>query len=167
MTEDANLANYGQMLHSDLFKDRLTGFYSNNFFQAEYSRYERSVNAMMLLNCDHIEDVMGQFGKQEHDRVLIVVANLIQQSIRTVDFPCRWDESHFIVLLPRTEVQFSKVVAQRIMNTALKCELSGVKLSIGIALAAKGENFRDVFGRADWAMYSAQVSDTNDVFVAE
>lgn len=138
-----------------LYKDTLTGFYNKGFFEAEYgSRYGGSgENSMMLVSCGNLDKI--------HDPELVVVqvANLIRANIRTTDFPCRWSNSQFVVLLPRTQEKESeaagKLIAMRIINMSMQLDLLGASLSIGIARAVNDVNFEEMFGRADWATYSA------------
>ena len=137
-----------------LYKDTLTGFYNKGFFEAEYgSRYGSGENSMMLVSCGNLDKI------DDPELVIAQVANLIKANIRTTDFPCRWSTSQFVVLLPRTQEKESeaagKLIAMRIINMSMQLDLLGSSLSIGIACAAKDVKFEEMFGRANWATYTA------------
>jgi diguanylate cyclase (GGDEF)-like protein len=152
MSEQTSSESVSPATH--LYKDSLTDFYNKGFFEAEYgSRYGSGENSMMLVSCGNLDQV------GDPDLVIVQIANLIKSNIRTTDFPCRWSQSQFVVLLPRTQQKESeeagKRIAMRIINSSMQLDMMGSTLSIGIARADNDVNFASIFKNADWATYTA------------
>lgn len=147
-------------LPSSLFRDGETGFYLKTFFIADYSRYDRGDNALIMIRSE-FEEVTPPGASS--DRLVQKIAAAIRGSIRTVDVPCRWSPTEFVILLPRTNVKDAKLVAERINRSGQLTGLPIGTLSIGITAAVPNEPFDQIVGRADWAVYSAHVSNDHEV----
>lgn len=147
-------------LPSELFRDGETGFYWKTFFIADYSRYDRSDNSLIMIRSE-FEEVTppGASGQ----RLVQKIASAIRGAIRTVDVPCRWSKTEFVILLPRTNVKDAKLVADRINHSDQLTGLPIGALSVGITAAVPNEPFDQIVGRADWAVYSAHVSNDHEV----
>lgn len=143
-----------------LFRDEATGLYRKPFFIADYPRYNRSGNSLIAVRVDQDQSQADGARTGEQSKA---IAALIQRSIRTVDVPCRWSPTEFLILLPRTTVAEAKVVAERINRFDPGAGIPEGVLSVGITYAVPNEPFDQVFGRADWAVYSSQVSDSHEV----
>lgn len=146
--------------------DNLTGLCMRRFFEEEYPRYSNAENAVIVIDCDHFKKVNDTIGHEAGDQVLRTVASIVKKNVRAADIACRWGGDEFVALLPRTGVDEAKIVAERIRSKTQSEDLNGVTLSIGIAIAHPGDNLKDVFMRADSAMYAAKLSGKNAVVLA-
>lgn len=72
--------------------------------------------SLILLTVNHIKDITDQFGFQEADNMLVIISTIIQQRIREIDILARWTDEEFILLLPDTELQDAKELAESIQS---------------------------------------------------
>lgn len=152
---------HAQELHEQQYLDGATGLYRKSFFLAEYNRYDRGRCTLMLIRWG----LRDRLDAGERQAAVAQIGAMIRQVIRVVDFPCRWSEFEFVVLLPRTEVDQASALARRLTSAVRTDPLQAVHITIGLAEAMFDERFDHAFGRADWAIYDAQVNNSDDVAI--
>jgi hypothetical protein len=144
-----------------VYRDPESALFSRAFFSSDYERYDRGNNSLVLLRYDPPKDTAVARATSPAQ----LLGNLVLRSIRTVDVPCRRSEHEFVVLLPRTSVEQASIVAHRLNDAVAAMGFLDNSVTIGIAAALNGEHFEELYGRADWAVYNAQVSNVSDVAV--
>ena len=140
--ENARLFSEVQRLAS---LDDLTGLHNRRHFysiaQIEFSRgrrYKRALAAMML-DIDHFKKFNDTYGHAIGDQVLQVVAKLCKQSLRETDILGRYGGEEFVILLPETNLEVAKTVAERLRKSIDEALISTQKgdlrvtVSIGVA----------------------------------
>jgi diguanylate cyclase (GGDEF)-like protein len=150
-------------LYADARNDKLTSLLRRSAFEGEYKRFQDGWNSLVLIDCDRFKAVNDTLGHQAGDEVLQRVASIIRTGIRAWDIPSRWGGDEFVVLLPRTNKEDARLVAERIRLAAAGAELYGVTLSIGVAISQAGEGIEELVKRADEAMYVAKQAGRNAV----
>jgi len=133
-------------------------------------RYD-AVLSMLMVDLDHFKKVNDSQGHLVGDDVLREIANLLTESVRSVDFVARYGGEEFVVVLPETHqigaVKFAERMRERIANTSFVSAHGGVKLtaSIGVASYPTSEvhTVDDLFARADEALYRAKAEGRNRV----
>jgi diguanylate cyclase (GGDEF)-like protein/PAS domain S-box-containing protein len=151
--------------------DRLTGLMNRrgmtSAIQRETSRAMRAGASMSvaLLDIDHFKRINDKHGHDMGDLVLKLVATTISKAIRTSDLVARWGGEEFLLLLPDTNVEGARVVAERVRNAvaSLAPPCGTVTISVGIAELTRGEAGKDVLKRADAMLYEAKGSGRNRV----
>lgn len=150
--------------------DSLTGLPNRQLFreQLEQAIERRAHNgvpfSVLFLDLDGFKLINDSLGHQAGDQVLIKVASVISQALRTVDTAARFGGDEFVVLLADTDSNQAMTVAERIRD-ALKANymVDGkeviARASIGIASSAVEYSTADeVLRDADAAMYRAKSS---------
>jgi diguanylate cyclase (GGDEF)-like protein len=106
--------------------DRLTGCYNRLYMderiEPEIKRAKRYRHWLSVIMCDldHFKRVNDTYGHQVGDVVLKEFANIIEYSIRSkVDWAVRYGGEEFIIILPETDLDGAKVVADR-----LRCSIA-------------------------------------------
>lgn len=101
--------------------DPLTGLYNRRPFQhalehefRQSKRYGTDFS-LLLLDLDHFKQVNDTYGHAFGDLVLRAFAVRLQQTIRDCDLAFRYGGEEFVVLLPRTDLRESCVLAERIL----------------------------------------------------
>jgi diguanylate cyclase (GGDEF)-like protein len=100
--------------------DPLTGLFNRYHFDAtltrEVARCARSATwlSLLLMDVDHLKTVNDRQGHQAGDGVLRRVARAIRESLRSADTAARYGGDEFAVILPDTETQAGRLVAERI-----------------------------------------------------
>ena len=144
-------------LPETLYRDSASGLLQPAFFANEYPRYGRGENSLVLLRYEFA------LNQATEEQVGAMIGDLIRESVRTVDVPCRWKACEFLILLPRTSIDQASIVAKRIHDAQVVQQLPRGALTIGIAHANNGEPFDQVYGRASWAVYNAQVTNPDEI----
>lgn len=119
--------------------------------------------AVLFIDIDQFKSINDSYGHDMGDKVLLMVANRLQSSLRGEDTVCRWGGDEFVCLLldVKQEDDLSRLADKLLSRIAENYEFQGtvlsVNASIGIALyPADGERAESLFKNADTAMLSAK-----------
>jgi len=126
--------------------------------------------SVLLLDLDHFKKVNDNFGHQVGDLVLIKVAELICETMRSRDIFSRLGGEEFVALLPFADSNKAKAIAMRINEKIAQYDFSPlmlqkkITLSIGVAtMENKQMTFDDLLHGADLSMYQAKEQGRNCV----
>ncbi|HTY20360.1 MAG TPA: GGDEF domain-containing protein [Geobacteraceae bacterium] len=173
------LHNANVKLHELVFCDALTGLYNHRFFQEAMEReFERSKRykrdlSLIMFDIDHFKKVNDTYGHLVGDRVLIGISRATERSVRDSDIIARYGGEEFAVILPETDFNSAKVVAERLRSDIenLEAVMDGIKIRVTISVGYSSYNFsstlRDkgaIIGMADKALYIAKQSGRNMVY---
>jgi diguanylate cyclase (GGDEF)-like protein len=152
--------------------DSLTGLFNRRHFyrrlKEELARSQRQKHALSLLvvDLDNLKGYNDKFGHIKGDEALRGVAQAIIAGIRhDVDTGYRHGGDEFAVILPYSDQEEARVVAERIRRTFEGFAFPGTSLSIGIAQHSGDELLDDLVTRADTAMYVAKNFGGNRVYI--
>lgn len=169
-----------QRLHSDLLaqatRDHLTDCLNRRAMtrqladeSARLIRYHRPFT-VILLDLDKFKAINDTLGHGVGDGVLVGVAALLREALRTGDSLARWGGEEFLILLPETPEAEGRALAERLRIRVEKHDFSvpgfRVTFSAGVAGALTGEFVEDLCRRADQALYRAKET-RNRVMTAE
>jgi diguanylate cyclase (GGDEF)-like protein len=95
---------------------------------------------------------------------------MIQQRTRPTDIITRFGGEELVILMPHTNIQNARVIAERIRFEFANCQIEpldkAVTVSIGVAELAKNEQAESLLHRVDKALYEAKNAGRNRVIVA-
>jgi diguanylate cyclase (GGDEF)-like protein len=138
-----------------------------------FSRYHRSLS-MLVLDADYFKNINDTYGHYAGDLVLRNLSLVVLEQKRAQDTFGRLGGEEFGLLLPETNLEQAKVVAERVQKTwaLTPCNVDGnliySTVSIGVAEANKGDKtIEDVLRRADRMMYKAKGAGRNRVAADE
>lgn len=165
--------------HSLAMRDALTGLpnrmaYDERFHQ-EAVRCKRFGTPFCLLvwDVDHFKSINDRFGHKSGDKALMIIAEILANSIRETDFVGRFGGEEFVMLLAGARRADAARVAEEIRR---KVEHSGfhshsnpvaLTISCGIAEFLVDETPDQTFERADEALYRAKREGRNRCVIAE
>ncbi len=104
------------------FTDFLTGLKTRGYFEQqlemELARAERRGTpvAVLMIDIDHFKRLNDTHGHHAGDIVLRDVAAILTRDLREIDIAARYGGEEFILLLPETDLQGAKLVAQRLRS---------------------------------------------------
>ena len=169
---DAGLAQYRLTTEvaRQALQDPLTGLANRRqlieHYAREVSRAKRNGKplSLLMLDLDHFKSINDRYGHLAGDACLKSITATIKSSLRNIDITARFGGEEFIVLLPETGESGARIVAEKLRSAVaeteiqLHSEIIHVTVSIGIVTAESLEldNFDEIVGRADTAMYSAK-----------
>ncbi len=146
--------------------DYLTKIYNRQKFESflnyeinKLNRYDDASFSILLIDLDFFKSINDNYGHLQGDHVLQELARILKFCSRESDVVARWGGEEFIMLLPHTDIEEAIVVAEKFRSTVEIHEFNnGIKVtcSIGIAQFHKHDNRKDVFTRADVALYKAK-----------
>lgn len=152
---------------SDLARhDALTGIANRTAFgerlELEIARHRRLHEPMSLifLDCDDFKKINDTCGHLEGDRLLRVVAAALQGAVRKTDMVCRLAGDEFVILLPQTDQEGAKNVAEMLheqLHIETMMENWQVTFSTGVAIFMKPPHtMEQALKEADRLMYEAK-----------
>lgn len=147
--------------------DALTGLPNRRYWEEtaanELRRYHRSGRraALMLFDIDEFKRINDSNGHAGGDDVLRRCGNILRESLRDIDTPCRYGGDEFGVILPETDAAGAKHVADE-LHRLVAAAGGGWTISVGIAeLDRETVALADWVGRADAALYRAKEKGRN------
>ena len=152
--------------------DALTGICNRRHFDevlaSEINRAARfsSPLSLILFDIDHFKRVNDTFGHQAGDRVLTQLAVSVGYSLRTVDLFARWGGEEFVVLLPGSDLDAGRLLAEKLRMALEKqpfSDVGQVTCSFGVAEYAPGDNADALIKKVDRCLYHAKASGRNRV----
>jgi len=116
---------------------------------------------LMMLDIDHFKSVNDEHGHAAGDDILKTVAHLMRSTVRDWDLVGRYGGDEFIIILPDTDIQSAKVIADRLSNNLKAANLT---VSLGIAkLEPNDHSIDDVINRADHLLLNAKRNGRNRI----
>jgi diguanylate cyclase (GGDEF) domain len=130
--------------------------------------------AVLFIDIDKFKSINDSYGHDLGDKVLLMLANRLQSSVREEDMVCRWGGDEFVCLLldVKQEANVTRLAEKMVNRIAEAFEINGTVLSIrpsiGIAIyPADGETADILFKNADTAMYKAKGTEKRVVLFCE
>ena len=160
--------------------DGLTGVTNRRHFMdvlarelARSRRYQSPLSCVMI-DLDNFKLVNDGHGHLVGDHVLTAVARAIVTTVRDSDIVARYGGEEFIILLPETELDGARELAERCRELVASTQIAGrggplsVTASMGVAAypGAGIDSVDDLVGAADDALYAAKDGGRNCVVVA-
>jgi diguanylate cyclase (GGDEF)-like protein len=160
--------------------DPLTGALNRREFVATFERELARSNrygqplSVVIVDIDHFKSINDRHGHLAGDAVLTAASAMLQQELRTEDSLARYGGEEFVVLLPSTEGDGARAVAERcrtrLASTPIIADGASVSLtaSFGVASRAAGDPARaeTLLRVADDALYRAKKGGRNRVVAA-
>jgi len=155
------------------YMDQLTGLFNRRYFDEQLPREFNLASrngtplALLILDLDHFKAINDRLGHARGDAALCALGQLIQKQVRKPVLACRYGGEEFAILLPRTNQEQAKAVAERLVRLVAALELNDMTLtvSVGVATLERAEFVSSVqlFEAADAALYQAKQSGRNRV----
>lgn len=136
------LANYRQLVEA---------------LETEIKRYGRTERpfVVLLLDLDGLKKINDAYGHVAGSRALCRLADMLRLYSREMDTAGRYGGDEFVLILPETDAEAARLVAQRISKRlAEDGEEPKITVSIGSAIFPDdGESLNEILGAADRDLY--------------
>lgn len=126
--------------------------------------------SVLLLDVDHFKVINDNFGYHVGDKVLVVVSQLVKETMRSRDFLARLGGDEFIALLPFADCNKAKAIAMHINDKIAQYNFSSLmlqsKVTVSIGVMTMKDNqmsFDDLLHGADLAMHQAKAQGRHTV----
>lgn len=136
------LANYRQLVEA---------------LETEIKRFGRNERpfVVLLLDLDGLKQINDAHGHLTGSRALCRLADMLRLYSREMDTAGRYGGDEFVLILPETDAEAARLVAQRISRRlAEDGEIPQISVSIGTAIFPDdGETVHEILGAADRDLY--------------
>ena len=153
-------------------QDHLTGLPNRRALETQLEkcfeaakRYGESLTVVML-DIDHFKRFNDTHGHPAGDRLLQKLAQVIPETLRTVDQVFRYGGEEFLAILPSTDLTGGSKAAERLRG-AVESD-AGVTVSLGVATFRQTMRHKEeLIDLADKALYRAKKQGRNRVEVCD
>lgn len=128
-------------------------------------RYDRSLSLVMV-DVDHFKRVNDRFGHAAGDAVLCTIVALIARQIRASDVFARWGGEEFMIMLPETELEETRMAAEKLRDLIERHDFNDIgqmTCSFGVTRWVPDDCFSSICQRVDDALYAAKSAGRNKV----
>ncbi len=164
-------------------KDDLTGLFNKKAFLEQFSQLlghaktgqPETPLSLVLLDVDNFKMINDEYGHITGDKVLVAVAQSIQEQAGKQALAGRYGGDEFVVVFPGEEREQAFLKAELIRQTVGKHELSvqkgdpitGIPISAGVAsFPLDGRTENELWRKADHALYRAKLGGRNQIRLA-
>jgi diguanylate cyclase (GGDEF)-like protein/PAS domain S-box-containing protein len=151
------------------YYDSLTGLANRKFFieqlneSLNWSENNNLILGLLFIDLDGFKSVNDTLGHEMGDRLLVIIAQRLNNSLRTSDTVSRLSGDEFTVILRAiSNFQVAATVAEKLLSVItepiiLDNHTTTVSASIGISIyPINSQNSEDLIKQADLAMYEAK-----------
>ena len=123
--------------------DEVTPLYNFRFFHQILERElklvdrYRSVLSLIFVDLDRFKPINDQWGHLRGSRVLREVGFLLRAAVRETDYPARYGGDEFVVILPQTDGQSARFLAEKLRSMVEEhtfLQEEGINARIGVSL---------------------------------
>ena len=159
------LQTVNRQLYDRATKDPLTGLFNRRKmidsleYEKERNRRGDSSYAIIICDIDHFKTINDTYGHDCGDEILKQLAGLLIDTVRKQDQISRWGGEEFLILLPETDEEGARILAEkirrRIEEESFTCPEHSIEMTMtfGVGLC-EGEKDPDrCIKEADLALY--------------
>ncbi|WP_312095644.1 diguanylate cyclase domain-containing protein [Niallia sp.] len=169
----STLALTNSLLREELEKmvvtDHLTKLYSRSYLDEKIQRslLEDKEGTFILIDIDDFKLINDTYGHQIGDDIIIQVANIIKENIRSSDVGSRWGGEELAIYLPKVPLSLGVTIAERLVKKVRDHSKPSVTISCGVSYWNKQTNdtYNTLFKRADKALYIAKETGKDKVVI--
>ncbi len=159
----------------DTLTNLLNRFYLDTVLRQEtdFSLHKGLVYGLVYLDIDHFKQVNDNYGHANGDTVLVKIAGVLINTVRTGDFVFRLGGEEFLVVLGDCNQHILNNVAEKIRRGVEKFDFTldngqvlNITVSLGTALHDGHPDYSHTMKLADTALYKAKENGRNQVVSA-
>ncbi len=125
--------------------DALTELFNRRFLDdtlnKEWLRSKRygTPLSVLMMDVDFFKKFNDKYGHDQGDRVLQAVAKILRDTLRKIDYPCRYGGEEFMAILTNTPREGAMIVAERLRRLIEEAEIDGLRVTVSIGISSYPE----------------------------
>lgn len=139
----------------------------------ELERWDRYQVAFSLCvgDLDYFKQVNDEYGHLAGDKVLRLMARILQINLRKIDIVTRFGGEEFVIIMPSTDGASATRAVEKLRKVIEESPFNfqgkpvRITMSFGVTEVKPGDTPDDVFSRADRMLYHAKESGRNKVLL--
>lgn len=150
--------------------DGMTQLYNHRTFvmllecQVDFCRRKKHPLCLLMADIDNFKSINDSNGHLHGDGVLVKIAQLLTQSLRSMDIAGRYGGEEFAIIFPETTLDDARDIAERIRQLIEHAFQGKAPISMGLADFPRcGNNATALFQAADQSLYRAKTSGKNQL----
>jgi diguanylate cyclase (GGDEF)-like protein len=121
--------------------------------------------SIMLIDLDRFKQVNDIYGHKTGDDVLRKVSECILKNIRQNDIAGRYGGDEFLIILPGSNINYTKEIAIRLLDEIRQLNFEGIGLSFSCGIAKwEGDTAEQLVDKADKVLYRVKSEGRNNVY---
>ncbi len=156
--------------------DKLTELYNRSYLEPfleseiDAAKKENQQISVIMVDMDHFKEINDTYGHIVGDHVLTIFAQVVLKCIRKTDIIARYGGDEFIVVLPNTDTETARSIAERIREDVSMTYIppidgvviSSIHCSVGISTyPVLCDSKTSLIRTSDLALYMAKRSGRN------
>lgn len=156
--------------------DKLTELYNRSYLdpfldsEIDAAKKDHQQISVIMVDMDHFKEINDTYGHIVGDHVLTIFAQVVLKCIRKTDIIARYGGDEFIVVLPNTDTETARSVAERIREDVSEAYIppidgvviSSIHCSVGISTyPVHCDSKNSLIKTSDLALYMAKKSGRN------
>lgn len=158
--------------------DALTGLLNrrsmSELIDREFVRFARTSRSfsVVLGDLDDFKLINDEHGHSAGDSALCAVADALREALREGDRVGRWGGEEFVLLLPETNAEAARLVAERVQALVRAITLTNagvtlrIRMTFGVAESVPDQSADELLVAADSALYEGKRSGKDRVVLA-
>jgi diguanylate cyclase (GGDEF)-like protein len=141
--------------------------------EIDRARRHKHVLSVLMFDLDHFKRVNDEYGHQAGDLLLKRIAEVVAQTIRSIDMAARYGGEEFLLILPETGHEGALRLAERLRSNVSQAKTSipgggelSVTISIGVVTCDACFDHYDkqqIVNEVDNALYASKGAGRNRV----
>ncbi|MDY6932886.1 MAG: GGDEF domain-containing protein [Spirochaetota bacterium] len=178
----SDMVQWGEEARRRAITDELTGIYNRRFLDDALEDHFQKARgsdkslSMIMIDIDNFKKISEIYGHQKVNHVVLQVVEVFKKHIRGKDILARYGGDEFTILLPDTEMNKAREIAERIGRDVAEINLSQMfngqvtQITVSQGISTYPENVEDLQNLcklADRHLYRAKVEGRNRVICSE
>ena len=146
-------------------RDSSTGFLTKRSLRPAIQDLltKKIIFCFAVIDLDNFKKVNDEHGHIIGDQMLLDVAQIIKEKVRTSDIVVRFGGDEMMLIMPNAEINNAYAVLERIRHAIERKNLYGVTVSIGLVKDKIDDTVEGIIQRADSMMYAAKGNGKNQI----
>ncbi len=169
--------NIETQLKEQAYRDPLTQSYNRRYFYEVSSELlhlaqrDKTPLSIIMIDIDKFKNINDTYGHIIGDEVIILVAKTLEYLVRKSDIVARFGGEEFTIILPKSDITQTRLIAEKIRSTIedeiLKINKHKIKFTISLGISefdyVNNKTLENILDSADKALYNAKENGRNQI----